>query len=48
MGVSVSSEWYPDWYPLVWLDDSEATDSLLLQRSRWLQTEPGTLSSPES
>lgn len=48
MGVSVSSEWYPDWYPLVWLDDSEATDSLLLQRRRWLQTQHRKLSSPAS
>lgn len=26
----MSSEWYPDWYPLVWLEASDMTDSLLL------------------
>jgi len=32
----MSSEWYPDWYPLVWLEASDMTDSLLLLGTRVL------------
>lgn len=33
----MSSEWYPDWYPLVWLEASDMTDSLLLLGTSVLQ-----------